>query len=51
MEQRTKIITLASFVDEDKVEGFSDYINKRFKIPKDKLFKYILHHKKKVKKL
>ena len=40
MEQRTKIITLASFVDEDKVEGFSDYINKRFKIPKDKLFKY-----------
>ena len=40
MEQSTKIITLASFVDKDKVEGFSNYINKRFKIPKDKLFSY-----------
>jgi hypothetical protein len=40
MEQRTKIITLASFVVEDKVEGFSDYIKKRFKIPKEKLFIY-----------
>jgi hypothetical protein len=40
MEQRTKIITLASFVDDDKIEGFSDYIKKRFNIPKEKLFMY-----------
>ena len=40
MEERTKIITLASFVDVDKVEGFSSYINKRFRIPQDKMFIY-----------
>tara|TARA_B100000886_G_C20167160_1_gene384536 strand:+ start:94 stop:507 length:414 start_codon:yes stop_codon:yes gene_type:complete len=40
MEQSTKIITLASFVDNDKVEGFSSYIFKRFRITKEKLFSY-----------
>lgn len=33
-------MTLASFVDEDKVESFSGYIKKRFHIPKEKLFIY-----------
>ena len=40
MEKQTKIITLASFVEDDKINGFSDYIKKRFKIPKDRLFIY-----------
>ena len=41
MEQTTKIITLASFVSEDKVESFKSYINKRFKTPKKNIFEYI----------
>ena len=40
MENTIKIITLASFVLNDKVESFKRYLNKRFKIPEDKLFIY-----------
>ena len=40
MENTIKIMTLASFVLEDKVESFKKYLNKRFKIPEDKIFIY-----------
>lgn len=40
MEQTTKIVTLASFVIEDKVDSFKKYINKRFKIPIKNIFEY-----------
>ncbi len=40
MENTIKIITLASFVLNDKVESFKKYLNKRFKINEDKLFIY-----------
>ena len=40
MEQTTKIVTLASFVDEDKVKSFKSYINKRFKIQEKNIFEY-----------
>ena len=41
MENATKIITLASFVVKDKVVSFKNYLNKRFRIPEDKIFSYI----------
>jgi hypothetical protein len=40
MENATKIVTLASFVVKDKVESFKNYLNKRFRIPEDKIFSY-----------
>ena len=40
MEQTTKIVTLASFVNEDKVKSFKSYINKRFKTPEKNIFEY-----------
>ena len=40
MEQEIKIITLASFVFEDKVDSFKKYLNKRFNIPSEKVFSY-----------
>ena len=40
MENATKIVTLASFVLKDKVESFKNYLNKRFRIPEDKIFSY-----------
>lgn len=39
MENATKIITLASFVVKDKVVSFKNYLNKRFRIPEDKIFR------------
>ena len=45
MEQQTKIITLASFVDEDRIDGFSDYIEKGLKYLK-KNYLFILPRKK-----
>ena len=41
MENATKIVTLASFVVKDKVVSFKNYLNKRFRIPEDKIFSYI----------
>ena len=35
-----RIMTLASFVLNDKVESFKKYLQKRFKIPEDKIFVY-----------
>ena len=40
MEQTTKIVTLASFVNEDKVKSFKSYINKRFRILENNIFEY-----------
>lgn len=40
MENTTKIITLASFVLNDKIDSFKKYLYKRFKIPTDKIFLY-----------
>ncbi len=40
MEQTTKIVTLASFVNEDKVKSFKSYINKRFRILEKNIFEY-----------
>ena len=40
MESTLKIITLASFVVNDKIESFKKYLNKRFKTPEDKIFIY-----------
>ena len=40
MENTVKIITLASFVLNDKVESFKKYLNKRFRTPDDKIFIY-----------
>tara|TARA_B100001559_G_C15962174_1_gene377144 strand:- start:2 stop:418 length:417 start_codon:yes stop_codon:yes gene_type:complete len=40
MENATKIVTLASFVVKDKVDSFKNYLNKRFRIPEDKIFSY-----------
>lgn len=42
MEISNKIITLASFVYEDKIENFKKYLYKRFKVPQDKIFQYTL---------
>ena len=40
MENTNKIITLASFVINDKIESFNSYLNKRFRIPPEKIFNY-----------
>ena len=40
MENTIKIITLASFVLNDKVESFKKYLYKRFKTNEDKIFIY-----------
>lgn len=40
MENAMKIITLASFVLNDKVDSFKNYLYKRFKIPQDRIFSY-----------
>ena len=41
MEQTTtKIVTLASFVLEDKVDSFKKYVNKRFKIAEKNIYEY-----------
>jgi|TARA_Y100000401_G_C8325003_1_gene227664 hypothetical protein len=40
MENAVKIITLASFVLNDKVESFKKYLQKRFRTPEDKIFIY-----------
>ena len=40
MEDTFKIITLASFVLNDKIESFKNYLNKRFKVSSDKIFIY-----------
>lgn len=40
MGQTTKIVTLVSFVNEDKIESFKSYINKRFKTPKKSIYEY-----------
>jgi len=41
MENAVKIITLASFVLNDKVESIKKYLQKRFRTPEDKIFIYI----------
>jgi len=40
MENTIKIITLASFVLNDKIESFKKYLNKRFGTSEDKIFIY-----------
>jgi len=40
MENTSRIITLASFVIEDKVESFKNYLNKRFHLKYEKIFVY-----------
>ena len=40
MENTTKIITLASFVLNDKVDSFKKYLYKRFKVPNERVFIY-----------
>jgi len=40
MENSVKIMTLASFVIEDKVESFVKYLNKRFNLTPEKIFIY-----------
>jgi len=40
MENAVKIITLSSFVLNDKVESFKKYLQKRFRTPEDKIFIY-----------
>ena len=40
MENSVKIMTLASFVNEDKVESFVKYLNKRFNLSPEKIFIY-----------
>jgi hypothetical protein len=40
MENTDKIITLASFVLNDKVESFKRYLKKRFNIPEERIFMY-----------
>ena len=40
MENAAKIITLASFVLNDKVESFKKYLQKRFRTPENKIFIY-----------
>lgn len=40
MENTTKIITLASFVLNDKIDSFKKYLYKRFKVPKERIFIY-----------
>ncbi len=40
MEDTFKIITLASFVVNDKIESFKNYLYKRFKLSEDKIFIY-----------
>ena len=47
MESANKIITLASFVYEDKIENFKKYLYKRFKVPQDKIFQYTLEEEEK----
>jgi hypothetical protein len=42
METTNKIITLASFVFIEKIENFKKYLYKRFRVPEDKIFTYIL---------
>jgi len=42
MENTTKIVTLISFVFNDKVEGFKKYLFKRFKIIEPKIFTYLI---------
>jgi len=42
MEDTLKIITLASFVLEDKIEGYKKYLYKRFKLPESKIFTYTI---------
>lgn len=42
MENTNKIITLASFVFVEKIENFKKYLYKRFRLPEDKIFTYIL---------
>ena len=37
-----KIITLASFVYNDKIDSFTTYLNKRFNISKEKIFIYVI---------
>ena len=40
MENSVKIMTLASFVNEDKVESFIKYLSKRFNLNSEKIFIY-----------
>lgn len=40
MENTVKIITLASFVINDKIESFKKYLYKRFNTPPEKIFVY-----------
>jgi hypothetical protein len=40
MENSVKIMTLASFVNEEKVESFIKYLNKRFNLSPEKIFIY-----------
>lgn len=40
MEDTFKIVTLSSFVLNDKIESFKNYLYKRFKISEDKIFVY-----------
>ena len=40
MENSVKIMTLASFVNEDKVESFINYLTKRFNLNSEKIFIY-----------
>lgn len=47
METTNKIITLASFVFIDKIENFKKYLYKRFRVPEDKIFTYILEEENK----
>jgi len=40
MENSVKIMTLASFVNEDKVSSFKKYLKKRFNTTEEKIFVY-----------
>ena len=40
MENTVRIVTLASFVSEEKIDSFKKYLNKRFRIPEEKIFIY-----------
>ena len=39
MENNTKIITLASFVLNDKIDSFKKYLYKRLKVPNESILK------------
>jgi hypothetical protein len=46
MKNTTKIVTLASFVLNEKIEGFKKYLFKRFKISTTSIFTYLIDNNK-----